>query len=440
MSLRALVLLLGTFVVSHSAVAEAQTNLIVNGDAEADVGGDGFTLVSPTGWTDTNGVTVVQYGSAGGFPDANSTGPTNRGNNFFSGGPNQAGLPTASLSQTIDVSSQATEIDGGAEPFTLCGFLGGFSVQDDNVIATATFEDGMSQPTGSEATIGPVLANDRNDSTGMCLSSTSGIVPAGTRKVVVTVAFNLTAGIYIDGYADNLDFLLAATCPETGDSCISPTTTTSSTTSTSSTSPSTTTTTSTTSTTTTSTSTISTISTTTTTSTTTTVTLATTSTAPVPTTTTALATTTTASTTSTTARAPTTTTTTLPGGACDREPVAPTFASIDCRLEGLIGRIRSSTDIGRQQGPLVDQLTKAAARKENGESLCRSSDAKHARRRLKQAIRKMTQYGQRLRSRTSRRSMPAELQAELIAAGDAIKTDLRSLRGMLRCPDDALGR
>jgi len=36
--------------------------------------------------------------------------------------------------------------------------------------------------------------------------------------------------------------------------------------------------------------------------------------------------------------------------------------------------------------------------------------------------------------------MPAELRAELIAAGDAITTDLRSLRGQLRCPDDALGR
>lgn len=88
---RALVLLLATSVVGYSAPAEAQSNLIVNGDAETDLGGDGFTVVPPTGWTDTNGATVVLYGSFGGFPDANSTGPTNRGNNFFAGGPNPGG-------------------------------------------------------------------------------------------------------------------------------------------------------------------------------------------------------------------------------------------------------------------------------------------------------------------------------------------------------------
>jgi len=76
---------------------------------------------------------------------------------------------------------------------------------------------------------------------------------------------------------------------------------------------------------------------------------------------------------------------------------------------------------------------------EGGESLCSSSAAKYARRHLTQAIRKMIQYGQRLRSKPARRSMPSELRTELMAAGDAIETDLRSLRGKLRCPDDALG-
>ncbi len=134
-----------------------------------------------------------------------------------------------------------------------------------------------------------------------------------------------------------------------------------------------------------------------------------------------------------------TTTTTLPRADCDRELVAPTFASIDCRLAALIGRIRSSTDIRRQQGPLAGQLTKAQRRMEGGESLCSSSAAKHARRHLTQAIRKMIQYGQRLGSKPARRSMPSELRTELMAAGDVIETDLRSLRGKLRCPDDALG-
>ena len=75
----------------------------------------------------------------------------------------------------------------------------------------------------------------------------------------------------------------------------------------------------------------------------------------------------------------------------------------------------------------------------DAEGRCGSSDAKHARNRLKQAIRKMIQFGHRLRSNTGRRSMPAPLRAELIAAGDGIKTDLQTLRGALRCPQDALG-
>jgi len=132
------------------------------------------------------------------------------------------------------------------------------------------------------------------------------------------------------------------------------------------------------------------------------------------------------------------TTTTLLPTICAQAPVGPTFLSLDCRLDALVTRIQSSTEITSQQSQLVEQVTKARGQKVRAEGRCALSDAKHARGQLKQAIRKMIQFGHRVRSKTGRRSMPAALRAELIAAGDAIKADLQALRGALRCPDDAL--
>ena len=88
----------------------------------------------------------------------------------------------------------------------------------------------------------------------------------------------------------------------------------------------------------------------------------------------------------------------------------------------------------------MNQLTKARGRKEEAQGLCRTSDAKDAHSHLGQAIRKMIQFLNRLQSNTGRRSIPAALRAELIAAGNGIKDDLRTLRGALDCPNAALSR
>ena len=85
------------------AAAPFGSNLIVNGDAEADVGtAAGDLIPSVTGFTTTGQFTVVQYGPNDGFPTATDPGPANRGTNFFAGGPSAA-LSTGS--QSIDVSA-----------------------------------------------------------------------------------------------------------------------------------------------------------------------------------------------------------------------------------------------------------------------------------------------------------------------------------------------
>src|SRR5262249_790506 len=55
-----------------------------------------------------------------------------------------------------------------------------------------------------------------------------------------------------------------------------------------------------------------------------------------------------------------TTTTTLPAGDCGSEPVAATFASIDCRLVALLARVTTAeSDLGATGPKLVQNLSSA---------------------------------------------------------------------------------
>jgi hypothetical protein len=138
----------------------------------------------------------------------------------------------------------------------------------------------------------------------------------------------------------------------------------------------------------------------------------------------------------TTTTTPTTsTTTTTLTGSCT--PPAPTFSSLDCRLAALIARIQADTSLGKSGAQLVKPLSRAKKRKEQAEQACATSDAKHGRSRLKQTIRGLIQYGQRLRSLTGHRRIPDPLRTELKDEGDALKKDAQTLRGALSCPADA---
>jgi hypothetical protein len=180
-------------------------NLIVNGDAEAGLGSfDGLTVEPVTGWITNGNFTVAQYGGEG-LPSQTDPGPPDRGNNFFAGGPNNT---SSSATQLINVAPAAHLIDSGAVSFSLSAYLGGFFDQDDNAVLSIIFERG-GQVLGL-AQIGPVLAADRGNLTGLVLRSTSGSVPAGTRQV--RMMLQLTRAPYFfynDGYADNLNLTLA---------------------------------------------------------------------------------------------------------------------------------------------------------------------------------------------------------------------------------------
>lgn len=203
-------LLVGTlsgFSPAMAAIISFNQNLIINGDAESEVGSaTGVDIGTVTGFTKTGEFTVTKYGavvSSGAFPALTSPGPVNRGLNFFSGGFTNPSLGH----QRIDVTSVASSIDLGSTRYELSGFLGGFDNQGDSAVLRANFLDDQNAPLGFAA-IGAVTNRDRQNITGLLERSTEGLVPVGTRSIEIALALTGNVGQYNDGYADNLSLKL----------------------------------------------------------------------------------------------------------------------------------------------------------------------------------------------------------------------------------------
>ncbi|HEV3231004.1 MAG TPA: hypothetical protein VG245_01990, partial [Candidatus Dormibacteraeota bacterium] len=176
-------------------------NLVVNGDAEAGSGAtDDQHVVAVPGWRTTGEFTAVRYGAMSGvFPDASTPGPSSRGQNFFAGGR----VARSTAMQTIDVSSGGGGIDSWGKRYVLSGWLGGFGSQGDSATVSASFEDASGRQLGV-ASIGPVTSLSRHSTTELVKAETSGVVPDGTRRIVVQITLIRTDGIYNDGYVDDL--------------------------------------------------------------------------------------------------------------------------------------------------------------------------------------------------------------------------------------------
>ncbi len=193
-------------------------NLLLNGNAELGIGSsNALEVVATPIWITTGNFTVAQY-AAGAidveFLGPADPGPTNRGNNYFAGGPTNL---SSSAFQIVNVSDKVATIDGGKLKFALSGYLGGFSAaarnddQEDNAVLIAEFRsnsDGKGTRLGTTS-IGPVTSAERNHHTGLVLRTTNGPVPVGTRSIVVTLQMTRLQGIYNDGYADNLSLVLS---------------------------------------------------------------------------------------------------------------------------------------------------------------------------------------------------------------------------------------
>ena len=198
-----------TVLIAGSALADPgyEQNLIVNGDAEQGANAKvdcGVTDMPGWAGTSTSSVHRMGYDSPGGWPASSDPGAPDRGLSFFVG---ECGQPVSISTQTLSIANLASDIDSGIVSFDLAGYLGGYSSQDDNAVLGVSFRDGSGTQIGS-ASIGPVLASDRNNVTGMFARETSGALPTGTRTLVFTLTMTRLAGSANDGYADSLSFVL----------------------------------------------------------------------------------------------------------------------------------------------------------------------------------------------------------------------------------------
>jgi hypothetical protein len=203
-------------------------NLLVNPGAEVgDPSLSGYTSVSIPGWAVTGTPTVVKYGTITRPPSPLSTpaplspsflqfprpdqGPPDGGAQFFGGG----NVATATLTQVVDLSGAAFQIDAGTTPYTLSGWLGGFLEDPSAVTVTVDFLAADQTQLGA-GKIGPLSVFDRGFKTILLQRQTSGTIPAGTRSAVVVVTFtdrNPNASKYNNAYADNFSFTVGAPLP-----------------------------------------------------------------------------------------------------------------------------------------------------------------------------------------------------------------------------------
>lgn len=119
-----------------------------------------------------------------------------------------------------------------------------------------------------------------------------------------------------------------------------------------------------------------------------------------------------------------TTTTTL-SGECGVP--APTFESIKCRLRALIAEVDASSNLGKFKKGLLAGAKFALVRTESGEELQTRGKTKTAKKKLKQAGRKMLSFAHRLKSNNAKKSLAAEIREPLAAKATALQGDLKTL-------------
>jgi uncharacterized protein (TIGR03437 family) len=192
------------------ATALFNTNIIVNGNADAPTGATGsdFALDTP-GWVRSANFTIEPY-AANDDLSATDPGPSDRGANYFYGGP---GNEQSTATQDIDLSAAATQIDTGKVTYNFAGWVGGYSSQNDNITVKAEFRNWSNAVLGS-ATLGPVSSADRGGNSALLQKTQTGGVPSGARYVRITITSVRTDGGDNDGLADSISLTLTA--PATG--------------------------------------------------------------------------------------------------------------------------------------------------------------------------------------------------------------------------------
>lgn len=116
--------------------------------------------------------------------------------------------PSASY-QDISIPESAWElIDNSLTTAYMSAKIGGYEKQNDHIQIIYSFQDQNNSPL-QEITLGPVEADERNNTTQLLEKAQSVTVPAGTRKIQVTlIATETDWGSDVDGYADHISLII----------------------------------------------------------------------------------------------------------------------------------------------------------------------------------------------------------------------------------------
>jgi hypothetical protein len=185
-----------------SACPSCGHNLILNPGAESGKGTASDSKVKVPHWKpQTGGFTAAQYAWSGGDVHASSPGPKHRGKNYFYGGPDAA---KSTGTQVIKIAGSG--VSGGKVKYTLSGWIGGYDGQGDYCKLEMTLENSEGKALASTQ-IGPVTEAQRKGVSELLFRTKSGVVPAGTRLVVLKLVMIREAGSDNDGMADNLSLV-----------------------------------------------------------------------------------------------------------------------------------------------------------------------------------------------------------------------------------------
>lgn len=135
----------------------------------------------------------------------------------YAHGGNPAGGNNVAFTQTFSIPTlmltafgfTTEQIDAGTVGFNIASQFSTYQGQNDHAVISLQFRDGSSQPIGSPVEIGgsafvTALAGGTGNRS-WSSASQDGLVPAGARELVVTLAETKTPqGAYIDGYVDNV--------------------------------------------------------------------------------------------------------------------------------------------------------------------------------------------------------------------------------------------
>jgi hypothetical protein len=192
--------------------SQLNRNLIQNGDAEA----EGEDEKHVPRWPQQEGFTEVRYGSVSGEWDWGLSGCAACGNRYlrlqFEGDTHEL-----SVSQTIDVSSIATDIDKKTVTASISAYLGGFHDSDTTGQIIVSFQDASGSELGKIGTAAydtKQLLKAEKGNAGLVPCEVSGQVPAGTRKIVYTwkASATGTSSDYL-GLGDNFSLVLTEVQP-----------------------------------------------------------------------------------------------------------------------------------------------------------------------------------------------------------------------------------